>query len=56
MKRLKRLQKLRCKKQNVKNKIFRLFWGPCGNSFLKNCLNLRKQPYWTTKLFVDEGI
>ena len=51
MTRLKFLQKLRCKKQNVKkSKIFWLFWGPCGNSFFTK-LHLSPQ---TTLL--DNGI
>ena len=57
MKKLKRLQKLRCKIQNCKKvRFFDYFGVHVAILFLRNCIYLRKQPYWTTKSFVVEGI
>ena len=57
MKRFKRLQKLRCEIQKCKkSKIVLTFGVHVAILFLQNCIYLRKQPYWTTKSFVIEGI
>ena len=58
MKRLKLLQKLRCKIQKCKkSNFFLLFRGPVAILFfLQNCIYLRKQSYWTTKSILVEGI
>ena len=56
MKRLKRLQKLRCKIQKGKKvRFFDSFGVHVAILFLQDCIFLRKQPYWTTKSFVVEG-
>ena len=38
----------------IEKSYFLLFWCNCGNSFLQNCVYLRKQLYWRTNLFVVE--
>ena len=59
MKRLERLQKLCCKIQKCKKLGFFDYFGVHVAFHFSTKLRelyLRKQPYWTTKSFVVEGI